>query len=82
MIVTPDPAYPVQVVPLPDLTEATVYEQANRLLTARADNADVTSREQAQREVHTVLGWLWDNITGPVLNHLGIAGKGGSRPRI
>lgn len=77
LIVTADPAHPVQVVPLPDLTEDAAYEQVNRL---RAAADDVTGC--AQREVHAVLGWLWDTITGPVLHHLGITGEEGSRPRI
>jgi tetratricopeptide (TPR) repeat protein len=81
LIVTLDSAHPVQVVPLPDLTEDAAYEQANRLWAAHEAAADEVAG-RAQREVHAVLGWLWDTITGPVLDYLGITGEDGSRPRI
>jgi tetratricopeptide (TPR) repeat protein len=83
LIMTPDPTHPVQGVSLPDLTEDAAYERVGQLRAACAvaDN-DFTGREQAQRDVRAVLGWLWDTITGPVLDHLGITGGPGPQPRI
>ncbi len=74
LIVTTDPAHPVEVVTLPELTQDAAVEQANRLRSA--------VRQGAQGEVRAVLGWLWDTITGPVLDHLRITGGPGPRPRI
>jgi len=85
LIVTPDPAHPVQVVPLPNLTEDAAYQQIDRLRAAidtATDDDDLDLAERAQREVHAVLGWLWDTIAAPALDHLGITGEDGAWPRI
>jgi len=84
LILTTDASRPVQVVPLPDLTLRAANEQANRLIGARAAayDDDPTARAAAQHEMQAVLGWMWDVITGPVLDHLGITGRNGRLPRI
>lgn len=83
LIVRPDPDRPVEVVPLPGLTEARVADRAGYLRFARdAADGPITGRAQAQREVHEVLAWTWDVITGPVLDHLGFTGQADPRPRI
>jgi hypothetical protein len=53
------------VVELPDLVDADMMRQADLFLEAThetANDADVLRR---------VLGWLWDAVAGPVLEHLG-----------
>jgi tetratricopeptide (TPR) repeat protein len=60
----------VQLVKLPQLTMATAAEQANTFLGAvRSD--DGTANDVLLR----VLAWMWDTITGPVLDHLGLADR-------
>ncbi|GAA3683538.1 hypothetical protein GCM10022224_055160 [Nonomuraea antimicrobica] len=82
-IVTGDPEQRVRVVPLPDLTPTAAAQQVNRLWDAlRAVDGDFTGRARAQQEMHALLGWLWDAITGPVLRELGIAEPSGPRPRV
>ena len=75
LILTDDPATPVRVVPLTDLTEQDAYRQANRLLAARQaagdTGADPAARIAAQTEILDVLAWMWDTLTGPVLAALG-----------
>jgi hypothetical protein len=75
----------VDVVPLGGVDTAAVVEQANRFLAYLRDaqdvNADAAFRAAAEAELAGVLGWLWDRITGPVLDYLGFTGApGGSRP--
>lgn len=83
LIITSDPARPVQVLPLPGLTDTTADEQATRLLAAcAAADGDASAGVQAQDQVHAVLRWLWDAIAGPVLTHLGFTGEAGHLPRI
>lgn len=45
---------------------------------AAADTGDDTAQDQ----VYSVLGWLWDTITEPVLTHLRLTSGSGQRPRI
>ena len=74
-LVLADSPEPVHVVPLAGLTQATAREQVNRLLATRLTTTDPTAdpavRQSAQREIRTVLAWLWDTIAEPILTHLG-----------
>ncbi|MFI5953111.1 CHAT domain-containing protein [Cryptosporangium sp. NPDC051539] len=54
----------VQLLPLPDLTEEAVRDQALALLSAREHDDEAG--------LANVLGWLWDVLAGPVLESLGI----------
>jgi len=64
----------VQVVPLPDLTVDTAYDQAMNLaaVVSRIDQSDRTlSERKADRHaILDVLDWLWDTIADPVLTAL------------
>jgi len=89
VILTGDPGEPARVLPLPALSESDAVSQASRLLRARqvalGQDTGLRARTGAHREILDILGWMWDAITGPVLNHLGYAttpDAGGSWPRI
>ncbi len=74
LIVPPDPERPVQPVRLPDLTEAAVRRQVVRWYAAISDATDPTvpfdRRAGAQEDLHGILAWLWDAVTGPVLDRI------------
>ncbi|MGW4994959.1 CHAT domain-containing protein [Streptomyces mirabilis] len=71
-----DPGRPVDVVPLPQLDVDDAVERTERLtrMAAAAGTGGFDAREQAQRDIHGALEWLWDAIAAPVLDHLGIDG--------
>ncbi|MFE0674899.1 CHAT domain-containing protein [Streptomyces sp. NPDC058867] len=75
LILTASADPPVEVVPLPGLTRAEAYEQANRLRAAHRRAADPTvhprRRIMSQRDVLDVLEWLWDVVAEPVLTRIG-----------
>jgi hypothetical protein len=75
LILTSDPAAPVLLVALGDLTEEDLHRQLGRLLQAqeviRGPLSDDAGFISAQRDLHQVLRWMWDVITGPVLTALG-----------
>jgi len=75
LILTDDPAIPVRLVPLTDLTEEDAHRQTNRLLAARHvtgdPSADPAARIAAQTEILDILAWIWDTLTEPVLAALG-----------
>jgi tetratricopeptide (TPR) repeat protein len=75
LILTAETDTPVQAVPLPGLTQAKAYEQANRLRAAHLHAADPRIDPQrritAQREILDVLAWLWDVVAEPVLTRVG-----------
>ena len=64
----------VRVVPLAGLTQADIGKQAITLLDARRTVADPAAdpvrRRGAQAEILDIMAWLWDTITGPVLEAL------------
>jgi hypothetical protein len=72
---------------LAGLTEAQVIEEANRYLIALSD-FETSRRSAADRfmlelAITSTLEWLWDNIAGPILDHLGYTGTpSGTRPRL
>ena len=63
--------------PLPGLDQATVIEQVNAFyraldtITGAESPLDLVRAQEALRQV---LGWLWDNAAGPVLDALGYHG--------
>jgi hypothetical protein len=61
--------------PLPGLTPDTEYEHVDTFFAALDDSAapGVDGRV-ADRRLGDTLGWLWDTLTGPVLDRLGIDG--------
>ncbi|MFI6655260.1 CHAT domain-containing protein [Streptomyces sp. NPDC050523] len=87
LILRADGERPVQVVPLAGLTRADVSGPLGLLaggLRAATDGRSLRARRQAQRDLDGVLRWLWDKVTSPVLDALGITGPYGTRlpPRI
>ena len=84
LILTADPTRPVRHVPL-GCTHTDIFEQATALLHARFDTYLAQAEPGAgERKIHRVLAWLWDTITGPVLDELGFASTpaNGERPRV
>jgi tetratricopeptide (TPR) repeat protein len=82
------PTAPVTVVPLPDLIPEDAAARAQRLkdaLAALHQPADdpfaaFGAQEHAQSELHDLLAWLWDTITAPVLDRLGVDGSADHPP--
>lgn len=74
LVLTDTPGRPVQVVPLPGLTQDVADAHVNRLLAAcRAAGArDLAPPERttARQEIRDILAWLWDTVVGPVLARL------------
>jgi CHAT domain len=76
----------VRVVSLPGLSPASVQDHTTKFLasleqTLAAENGDI----DAEARLTAVLGWLWDTVTSPVLDALGITespGTGEPWPRI
>jgi tetratricopeptide (TPR) repeat protein len=81
LVLTPAGVLPV---PLPDATPAAVAGQAARFRAALARTTAAGPEErEAQRTITAVLGWLWDAVTGPVLDRLApdpVPGPG--KPRV
>jgi tetratricopeptide (TPR) repeat protein len=69
----------VDVVPLPCLDFDTAVDQTNTFLPGLGDaldgGDDRTRREVGETALSEVLGWLWDTVAGPVLDHLGLTSK-------
>ncbi|WP_158852130.1 CHAT domain-containing protein [Saccharothrix deserti] len=63
LIVRPDG---IEVVPLPGVTPDVVERNAREFLAAVADGEDGEDGE----DVTDILGWLWDAVAKPVLDHL------------
>lgn len=64
-------------------TKAFAFREAQR--TAADQDQSARERRAAQRRMLDILGWTWDNITEPVLRHLGhtaAASEHGPWPRI
>jgi tetratricopeptide (TPR) repeat protein len=64
----------VRSVPLPGLVHGEVIarvEAFDRALHTTAHSPDREARRSAQRELTEILGWLWEEATGPVLAALG-----------
>ncbi|UJW30995.1 CHAT domain-containing protein [Saccharothrix sp. AJ9571] len=80
----------LDVLPFPGTTTEVLAEQAGKLLRAvetssgRWATGDEAAQRSAQEQITDVLGWLWDTITQPVLDHLGFTGPPAGRawPRL
>ncbi|MES4889533.1 CHAT domain-containing protein [Streptomyces sp. NPDC096012] len=74
----------VGVVPLPEVTPATLEHQVARLDDALAAATDPVRERQAQHTLGEVLGWAWDHIAERVLARLGLldAPSGDDWPRL
>ncbi|MBF6336503.1 CHAT domain-containing protein [Nocardia abscessus] len=74
LVVPADYSQPVEAVPLRQMTATAARAQVRRLRAALADVKDPACsfdrREQAQRDMHAVLEWLWDTTAGPVLDRV------------
>jgi hypothetical protein len=89
VLLTNTPNQITDALPLPALSWDAAVEQANLLRQAQlvACDAEQPSRRRihAQNQVHSVLEWLWDTVTEPVLGRLGhltTPPKGQEWPRI
>ncbi|WP_406635119.1 CHAT domain-containing protein [Amycolatopsis sp. WGS_07] len=68
------PGRPVDHVPLA-ISDIAAAEQADRFergCLATAPARSYADRKAALDDMHRVLRWLWDNVTEPVLDHLGL----------
>jgi tetratricopeptide (TPR) repeat protein len=75
----------VRAVALPGLTADEVASRARTFLAALdvVGSGGLAERMDAQTAVRETLGWLWDAVTGPVLDALGIGARtGGPWPRV
>ncbi|HVV11952.1 CHAT domain-containing tetratricopeptide repeat protein [Amycolatopsis sp.] len=72
----------IAALPLPGVTASEVVDQVNAFHVALREAYDpAADRAAAQAVLSDVLKWLWDNITGPVLDALGYHGTPvGSEP--
>ncbi|PWR14199.1 hypothetical protein DKT69_17505 [Micromonospora sicca] len=74
LIIPPEPDRPVQLVRLPDLRETVVQRHVLRLSAAVSDAIDPAvpfdRRASAQEDLLGILAWLWDAVTGPVLDRI------------
>jgi tetratricopeptide (TPR) repeat protein len=66
----------VTLIPLPDITHGDVQRHAHYFLT----QAQLTSQSDdhgrdARNRMNTILEWMWDKITGPILETLGLTDK-------
>ncbi|MGW1740061.1 tetratricopeptide repeat protein [Nocardia sp. NPDC001965] len=64
----------VQVLSMPGLARDTVIDQVaafREALAGAGAGATAADRQAAQRRLSSILEWLWDNATGPVLDALG-----------
>lgn len=83
LILRADAEQPVLTVPLTGLTQADVIAHLLRLSRAvfEAPRApSLRTRRDAQRDLDEILRWLWDRVTSPVLDALGLTGPSGTRP--
>ncbi|GAA3750020.1 CHAT domain-containing protein [Plantactinospora mayteni] len=84
LLVPAEPDRPVKPIPLPALRESAVQRQVTRMyaavLDATAPTVPFDRRVSAQEDLLDVLAWLWDTVTGPVLDR--IAPMASPAPRI
>lgn len=74
LVVPADPNHELITMPLPDLRQSAAQTRITRLRTALTDAKDTATsfdrREEAQRDLHDVLEWLWDTAAAPVLDRV------------
>ncbi|PSL52110.1 tetratricopeptide repeat protein [Saccharothrix carnea] len=71
VVLTDDARQPVRALPLPTLTKADAYHHIDLVRTATNPLVPARTRVEAVRRLPVTLAWMWDAITGPVLDHLG-----------
>jgi tetratricopeptide (TPR) repeat protein len=88
LLLVDDPDQPVRHVPLAGLDWTSVNDAATACNAAvrRAMQArSLAGNTEGNAEVSRILGWLWDEVAGPVLDRLGYAGTlgpDGNLPRL
>ncbi|MFE3188018.1 CHAT domain-containing protein [Nocardia sp. NPDC059240] len=83
LIVPDNPDIEIRVVSLPKLTIAGRTEQLQRLdQIMDGQRGSFADRARSEQELHKLLEWLWDTITGPVLAKLGIGVPSEDPPRV
>ena len=71
LILTPED---IQKCELPALSLADVRTRLTELRSAVSGTSrPAKTRQETERILHDTLAWLWDNVTGPILDRLGIA---------
>ena len=81
LVLTQDPARPVRLVPLPGITADAAFTESRQLIKALLTTMTSPSTDEvlaAQRDLHRILGWLWDAVAAPVLAELGYSGTPGA----
>ncbi|WP_030154582.1 CHAT domain-containing protein [Glycomyces sp. NRRL B-16210] len=78
LVLSPDV---IEVVPL-RFTQAELAAETNRYLNALQRNTGPKRDPELEAEANRVLEWLWDNVTEPVLGHLGFGPRKSGLPRI
>lgn len=68
LILTNDGA---KVVPLPDLSTEDLARRVPKFLKALRLTGDLVERMEAQAHIRDTLAWLWNTVTGPILDTLG-----------
>jgi hypothetical protein len=83
LVLTPDAGDPVRVISLDTLTEDAARRHANQLLLAH-NSPDDAARAAARQEIPSILEWMWDTITGPILTALSLTAVPGAEdwPRV
>jgi hypothetical protein len=80
LLIPGQPAEPVMHLPLPGVTRELVEQRVERLRSAVAGATDPAwsfpQRQAAQEAIHEILEWLWDRVTGPVLDRIAPPGTG------
>ena len=87
LILTSNANCPVRLVKLPRLTLKDVFYQINRFdsATVASTGLPLGQRLRGQQQIRAILGWLWEEITAPVLADLGFIvrpGPGHRWPRV
>ncbi|MER6107149.1 CHAT domain-containing protein [Streptomyces hirsutus] len=76
----------VRSVPLPGLSDEESARRANAYLAALREFArgrrGLTEQVALEQAVDELLRWLWDTVTAPVLDALGVTGPAEDRPRL
>ncbi|GAA0427093.1 CHAT domain-containing protein [Acrocarpospora corrugata] len=64
----------VRVQELPGLAAAEVYDRLDAMHEALGRTSFARRDRHAEQVMHATLAWLWDTVTGPVLERLGMTG--------
>ncbi|MDY0812666.1 CHAT domain-containing protein [Kitasatospora purpeofusca] len=75
LVLRADAEQPLLTIPLTGLTQADVIAHLLRLtraVFAAPNDPSLLTRRNAQRDLDEILRWLWDRVTAPVLDALGL----------